>query len=135
PPSSGGDALLEMLNILEHYNLAELGPGSSDTIHLLVESQRRAFADRAEFMGDADFVKVPVEGLISKKYAADLSKTIDMDHATPSANVRAGRPMGYESTETTHFTVIDGEGNVVTNTYTLNGGYGSGGNQRRTGAP
>src|SRR5712691_3238408 len=74
PPSSGGAALLEMLNILEHYNLAELGPGSSDAVHLIVESQRRAFADRAEFMGDADFVKVPVEGLISKKYAAELAK-------------------------------------------------------------
>ncbi len=133
PPSSGGAALLEMLNILEHYNLAELGSGSSDTIHLLVESQRRAFADRAEFMGDADFVKVPVAGLISKKYAAELAKTIEPDHATPSSKVRAGNATGYESTETTHFTVIDEEGNVVTNTYTLNGGYGSGVTARGTG--
>jgi len=133
PPSSGGTALLEMLNILENYNLAYSGPGSSDTIHLLVESQRRAFADRAEFMGDADFVKVPVEGLISKKYATELAQTIDPDHATPSAKTRAGKPMGAESTETTHFTVIDGEGNVVTNTYTLNGGYGSGATARGTG--
>src|SRR6185503_20840781 len=133
PPSSGGAALLEMLNILEHYNLAYSGPGSSDTIHLLVESQRRAFADRAEFMGDADFVKVPVEGLISRKYADELAQTIDPDHATPSSKVRAGKPMGAESTETTHFTVIDAEGNVVTNTYTLNGGYGSGATARGTG--
>ena len=133
PPSSGGAALLEMLNILEHYKLAELGPGSSDTIHLLIESQRRAFADRAEFMGDADFVKVPLEGLISKKYAADLAKTIDSDRATPSERVRAGKPAVYESTETTHFTVIDEEGNVVSNTYTLNGGYGSGVTARGTG--
>jgi len=133
PPSSGGTALLEMLNILEHYNLAYSGPGSSDTIHLLVESQRRAFADRAEFMGDADFVKVPVEGLISRKYADELARTIDPDHATPSAKVRAGKPLGAESTETTHFTVIDEEGNVVTNTYTLNGGYGSGATARGTG--
>jgi len=133
PPSSGGTALLEMLNILEHYNLAYSGPGSSDTIHLLVESQRRAFADRAEFMGDADFVKVPVEGLISRKYSDELARTIDPDHATPSAKVRAGKPMGAESTETTHFTVIDEEGNVVTNTYTLNGGYGSGATARGTG--
>jgi len=133
PPSSGGTALLEMLNILEHYNLAELEPGSSDTIHLLVESQRRAFADRAEFMGDADFVKVPVEGLISKKYAADLVKTIDPNHATPSAKIRAGAPGGYESTQTTHFTVIDEVGNVVANTYTLNGSYGSGATARGTG--
>ena len=133
PPSSGGTALLEMLNILEHYNLSYSGPGSSDTIHLLVEAQRRAFADRAEFLGDADFVKVPVEGLIAKKYAADLAKTIDPDHATPSSKIRAGKPLGPESTETTHFTVIDAEGNVVTNTYTLNGGYGSGATARGTG--
>ena len=133
PPSSGGAALLEMLNILEHYKLTELGPGSSDTIHLLVEAQRRAFADRAEFMGDADFVKVPVEGLISKKYAADLAKTIDPERATPSEKVRAGKPAVYESTQTTHFTVIDEEGNVVSNTYTLNGGYGSGVTARGTG--
>jgi gamma-glutamyltranspeptidase/glutathione hydrolase len=133
PPSSGGTALLEMLNILEGYNLAYSGPGSSDTIHLLVESQRRAFADRAEFMGDADFVKVPVEGLIAKPYATGLAHSIDPDHATPSSTIRAGKPAGAESTETTHFTVIDGEGNVVTNTYTLNGGYGSGATARGTG--
>ena len=133
PPSSGGTALLEMLNILEHYNLTYTGPGSSDTIHLLVEAQRRAFADRAEFMGDADFVKVPVEGLIAKKYAAELAQTIDPDHATPSSKIKAGKPLGPESTETTHFTVIDAEGNVVTNTYTLNGGYGSGATARGTG--
>jgi gamma-glutamyltranspeptidase/glutathione hydrolase len=133
PPSSGGAALIEMLNILEHYNLSEMGAASSNTIHLLVESQRRAFADRAEYMGDADFVKVPVEGLVSKKYAAELANTIDPDHATPSEKVKAGRPAGYESTETTHFTVIDSEGNVVTNTYTLNGGYGSGATAAGTG--
>ena len=133
PPSSGGAALLEILNILEHYNLAELGAGSSDAIHLLIESQRRAFADRAEFMGDADFVKVPLEGLISKRYADELAKTIDSQHATPSEKVRAGKPAVYESTQTTHFTVIDQEGNVVTNTYTLNGGYGSGVTARGTG--
>lgn len=133
PPSSGGAALLEMLNILEHYNLAYSGPGSSDSIHLLVESERRAFADRAEFMGDADFVKVPVEGLIAKKYAAELAQTIDPDHATPSSTIKAGKPTGPESTETTHFTVIDEEGNVVSNTYTLNGGYGSGATARGTG--
>src|SRR5215510_8078328 len=133
PPSSGGTALIEMLNILEHYNLSYSGPGSSDTIHLLIETQRRAFADRAEFLGDADFVKVPVEGLIAKKYAAELAKTIDPDLATPSSKIRAGKPLGPESTETTHFTVIDAEGNVVTNTYTLNGGYGSAATARGTG--
>ena len=133
PPSSGGVALLEMLNVLEQYNLADLMPGSSDAAHLLVEAQRRAFADRAEFLGDTDFVKVPVEGLISKKYAAELAKGIDPEHATPSDRIKAGKPSGYESTETTHFSVIDEEGNVVTNTYTLNGGYGCGATARGTG--
>ena len=122
-----------MLNILENYNLTELTPGSSDAAHLIVEAQRRAFADRAEFLGDADFVKVPVAGLISKKYAAELAKGIDSDRATPSDKIRAGKPSEYESTETTHFSVIDQEGNVVTNTYTLNGGYGSGATARGTG--
>src|SRR5262249_6720690 len=126
PPSSGGVALLEMLNILEHYKLGEMTPGSSDAVHLLVEAQRRAFADRAEFLGDADFVKVPVAGLISKKYADELVGGIDLSRATPSDQIRAGKPTSYESTETTHFTVIDEEGNVVTNTYTLNGGFGAG---------
>jgi len=133
PPSSGGAALIEMLNMLEHYNLAELGAGSSETIHLLIEAQRRAFADRAEFMGDADFVKVPVAGLVSKKYASELVKTIDREHATPSSKIRAGSATAYESPETTHFTVIDDEGNVVSNTYTLNGGFGSGVTARGTG--
>lgn len=133
PPSSGGTALLEMLNVLEHYNLKELSHNSSDSVHLIVETQRRAFADRAEFLGDADFVKVPVEGLISKKYAADLVKTIDPEKATPSADIKAGKPAGYESADTTHFTVIDREGNVVSNTYTLNNSYGSGATARGTG--
>ena len=133
PPSSGGAALIEMLNILEHYNLSELGHNSSAAVHLLVEAQRRAFADRAEFMGDADFVKVPVEGLVSKKYAAGLAETINREKATPSASIKAGNPVAYESTQTTHYTVIDAEGNVVSNTYTLNGGYGSGVTARGTG--
>jgi len=126
PPSSGGAVLIEMLNILEGYDLAKLGWSSSERYHLMTESMRRAFADRAEFMGDADFVKVPVAGMISKKYAATLRSNIQMDHASTSAQVRAGKPAGYESEETTHFTVVDAQGNVVANTYTLNGGYGSG---------
>ncbi|MCI0485307.1 MAG: gamma-glutamyltransferase [Blastocatellia bacterium] len=133
PPSSGGAALIEMLNILERYNLSELGHNSSAALHLLVEAQRRAFADRAEFMGDADFVKVPVEGMISKTYADEIAATIDPERATPSADIRAGKPVAYESDQTTHYTVIDAEGNVVSNTYTLNGGYGSGVTARGTG--
>jgi gamma-glutamyltranspeptidase/glutathione hydrolase len=133
PPSSGGAALLEMLNMLEHYDVGEMALNSSDEIHLLVETMRRAFADRAEFMGDADFVKVPLAGLISKKYADDLVRTIDPELATPSSKIHAGTPTAYESAETTHFTIIDREGNVVSNTYTLNNGFGSGVTARGTG--
>jgi gamma-glutamyltranspeptidase/glutathione hydrolase len=122
-----------MLNLLEPYDLKALGHNSPAYLHVLAETMRRAFADRAEYMGDADFVKVPLEGLISKKYADDLAKTIDPNHATPSEKIRAGAPAGYESTQTTHFTVIDEEGNVVSNTYTLNGGFGSGATARGTG--
>jgi gamma-glutamyltranspeptidase/glutathione hydrolase len=133
PPSSGGTALLEMLNMLEHYDLKAMTHNSSDALHLIVESMRRAFADRAEFLGDADFVKVPIEGLISRKYADDLVKTINPDRATPSSDVKAGNPAGYEPEETTHYTIVDSMGNVVSNTYTLNGSFGSGATARGTG--
>jgi gamma-glutamyltranspeptidase / glutathione hydrolase len=133
PPSSGGAALIEMLNMLEHYKLSGYGPNSSEAVHLLVEVQRRAFADRAEYMGDADFVKVPLEGLTSKKYASELVKTIDLERATPSSEIKAGRPTAYESAETTHYTIVDSDGNVVSNTYTLNNSYGAGVTARGTG--
>ncbi|HJQ25741.1 MAG TPA: gamma-glutamyltransferase [Blastocatellia bacterium] len=134
PPSSGGVALIEMLNMLERYKLAEMEPNSSDAIHLMTEVERRAFADRAAYLGDTDFVKdVPLSGLMSKDYAADLIKTIKLDHATPSSEIREGKPVAYESPETTHFTVIDEEGNVVSNTYTLNNSFGSGVTARGTG--
>lgn len=133
PPSSGGAHLIQMLNMLEHYDLGKIPHNSSDHVHLLAEVMKRAFADRAEFMGDADFVKVPITGIISKKYADELVKTVDMQHATPSSQIKAGAPTTYEPTETTHFTVIDKEGNVVSNTYTLNGGFGSGATAKGTG--
>ncbi|MGA9767799.1 MAG: gamma-glutamyltransferase [Blastocatellia bacterium] len=133
PPSSGGIALLEMLNMLEGFNIAELGQGSSDAIHLMVEIERRAFADRAAYLGDTDFVSVPVSGLLSRDYAANLAKSIKPDRATPSAEIREGNPVGYESPETTHFTVVDAEGNVVSNTYTLNNSFGCGATARGTG--
>jgi len=125
PPSSGGAVLLEMLNILEGYELKKLDWASSDRYHLMTEAMRRAFADRAEYMGDTDFVKVPIAGLIDKKYAAQLRSTINAEHASSSEQVKAGKPLGYESDETTHFTVVDAEGNAVANTYTLNNSYGS----------
>ena len=125
PPSSGGAVLIEMLNILEGFELSKLEPSSSDRYHLMAEAMRRAFADRAEYMGDADFVKVPIAGLIEKSYAKTLRSTIKTDRASTSAEVHAGRPAGYESDDTTHFTVVDAEGNAVANTYTLNDSYGS----------
>jgi gamma-glutamyltranspeptidase/glutathione hydrolase len=125
PPSSGGAVLIQMLNILEGFDFQKLEANSSDRYHLMAEAMRRAFADRAEYMGDSDFVKVPVAGLIDKAYAATLRATINPERASTSAEVRAGRPAGYESEETTHFTVVDAEGNAVSNTYTLNNSYGS----------
>lgn len=133
PPSSGGAVLLEMLNMLEHFELAESGFGSSLTLHLEIEAMKRAFADRAEYMGDADFVTVPIDRLISKEYAARRAATIDPNRATPSTEVGPGLEPAHEATNTTHFTVVDGMGNVVTNTYTLNLGYGSGVVARGTG--
>jgi gamma-glutamyltranspeptidase/glutathione hydrolase len=125
PPSSGGIAMLAMLNILERYDLKGMGAGSSAALHLQVEAMRRAFADRAEFLGDPDFVKVPVAGLTSRGYADRQAATIDPLRATPSSAIGHGDPVPYESEETTHFTVVDGDGNVVSNTYTLNDGYGN----------
>ena len=125
PPSSGGAVLIQMLNILEGFDLAKLEANSSERYHLMTEAMRRAFADRAEYMGDSDFVKVPVAGLIDKSYAATLRSTINTDRASTSTEVRAGRPAGYESEDTTHFTVVDAEGNAVSNTYTLNNSYGA----------
>ena len=133
PPSSGGAVLIEMLNILEGYDLSKLDASSSDRYHLMAEAMRRAFADRAEYMGDSDFVKVPVAGMIDKAYAARLRSSISTERASTSAEVRAGRPAGYESEETTHFTVVDSEGNAVANTYTLNNSYGSAAMAKGTG--
>jgi len=126
PPSSGGTVLLEMLNILEAVPLAEKGAQSADAIHWTTEAMRRAFADRARYLGDPDFVKVPVRGLIDKKYAEKVRASIDPQHASLSSAVGAGDPLPYESAETTHLSVIDKDGNAAALTYTLNGGYGCG---------
>jgi gamma-glutamyltranspeptidase/glutathione hydrolase len=99
PPSSGGAVLIQMLNILEGFDVKKLGPLSSDYYHLLIETMRRAYADRAEYMGDADFARVPVAGMIDKGYAERQRSTINLERATPSSEVRAGRPAGEESTE------------------------------------
>jgi gamma-glutamyltranspeptidase/glutathione hydrolase len=126
PPSSGGTVLIEMLNMLEGFDVRGLGWNSSASLHLLTEVMRRAFADRAEYMGDTDFVRVPIQGLIEKSYAARLRATINMQRASKSEEIRGGGPTGYEPSETTHFTIIDRDGNAVANTYTLNDDYGSG---------
>ena len=125
PPSSGGAVLIQMLNILETFDLPKMNWASSDRYHLMTEAMRRAFADRAEYLGDADFVKVPVAGLVDKAYAERLRSTISLERASTSKEIGAGKPPGYESEETTHFTVVDAEGNAVANTYTLNDSYGS----------
>ncbi|HJR06112.1 MAG TPA: gamma-glutamyltransferase [Pyrinomonadaceae bacterium] len=133
PPSSGGAVLIEMLNILEGYDLRGMNWASSEKYHLVTEAMRRAFADRAEYMGDTDFVKVPITGLIDKSYAERQRASINLERASTSTEIRAGRPVGYESEETTHFTVVDAQGNAVSNTYTLNLGFGSGVTARGTG--
>jgi gamma-glutamyltranspeptidase/glutathione hydrolase len=125
PPSSGGGtALLEMLNILEGYDLAARGPGSAAFVHVATEAMRRAYADRARFLGDPDFnPAMPIERLISRSYAEELRQGIREDRASTSAPDRFGWPR--ESPETTHVSVVDAEGNAVALTYTLEGGYGS----------
>jgi gamma-glutamyltranspeptidase/glutathione hydrolase len=133
PPSSGGIALLQMLGMLEAHDLNMLGFGSSRATHLLIEVMRRAFADRATYLGDPDFVSVPVAGLLDKAYIAQRATSIDLARATPSSEIREGKPAGYESPQTTHYCVVDAQGNAVSNTYTLNLSYGSGVTARRTG--
>jgi gamma-glutamyltranspeptidase / glutathione hydrolase len=126
PPSSGGAVLIEMLNMLEGFDLRATGWNSSESLHLLTEVMRRAFADRAAYMGDTDFVRVPIAGLIDKSYAARLRATINPERASKSTEIGGGKPAGDEPSETTHFTIIDRDGNAVANTYTLNDDYGSG---------
>jgi len=126
PPSSGGIHIIQILNILEHYPLASLGHNSAMTIHLMAEAMKLAYADRARYLGDTDFVKVPVDGLIAKEYARRLKDQINPNTARNSRDVHHGKPPGYESDETTHFSIVDRFGNAVSNTYTINFSYGSG---------
>ena len=125
PPSSGGVALVQMLNILEGYDLAAMGHNSADYLHVLTEAMRRAYADRAEHLGDPDFNEaMPLQRLTDKDYAATLRASIDMERKSTSSPSEFAQV--YESEETTHFSVVDGEGNMVSVTYTLEFGYGSG---------
>ena len=126
PPSSGGAHVIQILNILEGYPIADFGHNSAKTIHLMAEAMKRAFADRSLYLGDEDFIKVPMRGLISKKYGESLRSTIDNSAATPSKTIAPGKPMEFESSETTHFSIVDNYGNAVSNTYTINFSYGAG---------
>ena len=125
PPSSGGTHIIQILNILEGYKPAEWGHNSAAYLHHLAEAMKLAFADRSRYMGDPDYTEIPVARLIDKAYAAQLRQRIDPDRATPSAEIQPGIDLAYESSDTTHFTIADAAGNVVTNTYTLNFSFGS----------
>jgi len=126
PPSSGGAHLVQMLNIIERWPIRQWGVNSAATIHHMTEAMKLAYADRAEYLGDPDFVKVPLKGLISKRYADHLAASIDANRARPASEIRPGQPQAYESDQTTHFSVVDAAGNAVAVTYTLNTNFGSG---------
>ncbi|MGA2197089.1 MAG: gamma-glutamyltransferase [Bryobacteraceae bacterium] len=125
PPSSGGVGILQMLGVLEGTDFAKAGAGSATAVHYITEAMRHFFADRSEHLGDPDFVKVPLTALLDPKYILKIRGSIDPEKATPSSQVHAAVFSGRESNETTHYSVADGQGNVVAVTYTLNGGYGS----------
>jgi gamma-glutamyltranspeptidase / glutathione hydrolase len=126
PPSSGGIGILQMMGMLEKSGYEKSGHESAASIHYVAESMRRYYADRSEYLGDPDFVKVPVAGLLQPSYIQHWAESIDRNRATPSTAIKPGKPVMSESTETTHFNVVDPQGNAVALTYTLNGGYGSG---------
>jgi gamma-glutamyltranspeptidase / glutathione hydrolase len=126
PPSSGGVHIVEIMNILEGFPLGEQGLNSAAAIHEMAEAEKLAYADRAQYLGDPDFLNVPVKGLTSKAYADHLRQTIAPDRARPAADIRPGGPEPYESDQTTHFSIVDANGDAVSNTYTLNLPYGCG---------
>lgn len=125
PPSSGGIALVQLLQSVEDYPVDEMGYNTASTAHLMIEAERRVYADRATHLGDADFYPVPVQKLITKDYNVNRMEDFSPKKATPSARISAGNPAPEESMETTHFSIIDAMGNAVSVTTTLNGGYGS----------
>ncbi|HEV8037288.1 MAG TPA: gamma-glutamyltransferase [Bryobacteraceae bacterium] len=126
PPSAGGIGILQMLGMLEGSGYEKAGAGSAASIHYVAETMRRFYADRSEYFGDPDFFKVPVSKLLDPRYIARRRESIDPQRVTPSQQIRAGNLAPYESTETTHFNIVDKDGNTVAVTYTLNGGYGNG---------
>ena len=126
PPSSGGIHIIQMLNILENYDLNELGHNSTDYINLLTEVMKHAYADRSKYLGDPDFFDVPIDKIISKKYSDEIFNSVALGHSVPAKDIHPGMYLDNESHETTHFSVVDADGNVVSSTYTLNSTFGSG---------
>ena len=126
PPSSGGVHIIQMLNILEHHDLKELNHNSFEYISLLTEVMKYAYADRSKYLGDPDYFKVPVSSIIDKDYAKIINSNISIGISTPSAEILPGAFLDDESFETTHYSIVDSEGNVVSSTYTLNSSFGSG---------
>ena len=124
-PSSGGVVLLETLNILEGFPMREMRQGSAASLHVMIEAMKRAYADRARYLGDPAFVNAPIATLIAKDYAAKQRAGIDPDRATPWTDALSAMPP-REGSNTTHFSVVDSAGNAVSNTYTLNFSYGVG---------
>jgi len=125
PPSSGGVHLIQMLNTLENTSLKDMGHNSARAIHHLAETMKQAYADRSKHLGDPDFTEVPLPWLTSKEYGREIFSRIDAERALPSSEIRPGEPVGRESGETTHFSVMDETGNAVALTYTLNFSFGS----------
>jgi gamma-glutamyltranspeptidase/glutathione hydrolase len=125
PPSSGGIILIQLLKMIEPYPVREWGFNSLRTIHLMVEAERRAFADRSEYPGDPDFVKIPVGNLVSKKYLLNRMSDFNEKRASQSQEIKPGSPEGYTSEETTHYSVVDAAGNAVAATTTLNNTFGN----------
>ena len=125
PPSSGGICLAQILKMIAPYDLAKMGHNSAEAIQVIVEAERRAYADRSQFLGDPDFVKIPVNALLSGDYLKDRMSTFNVDKASLSSEIKEGKVTYNESTETTHYSIVDKFGNAIAATTTLNDGYGS----------
>ncbi|HEU4789757.1 MAG TPA: gamma-glutamyltransferase, partial [Flavobacterium sp.] len=125
PPSSGGICLAQILKMIEPYDLSKKGHNSAESIQLIVEAERRAYADRSYFLGDPDFVKIPLKGLLADDYLKQRMSSFNLDKATLSSEIKEGKVTYNESTETTHYSIVDPFGNAIAATTTLNDGYGS----------
>ncbi|WP_428232216.1 gamma-glutamyltransferase [Flavobacterium sp.] len=125
PPSSGGICLAQIMKMIAPYDLAKMGPNTEESIQVIVEAERRAYADRSQFLGDPDFVKIPINGLLSDSYLKERMSSFDVNKASLSSEIKEGKVNFNESTETTHYSIVDAQGNAVAATTTLNDGYGS----------